>query len=165
MPTDVRFTDTELVEYFHLGWNNQRIADKFGVTRQAVSKRLVDMGLYRHPIAREVQAGLAQRWTIHTTPGKDSHHNSYSAKRLTEWLRWRLGDELSEDQIKRAKAWERRLHRDGTVLCYDPDTEEGWYYRPRLKIDGRLVIDWPRSLPFPSEKFKKALELGPEPPE
>jgi hypothetical protein len=164
MPVITGLTDQLLVKHFHLGWSDKRIAGEYGITVQAVSKRRTKLNLIRKPVARQVSEGLASRWTVYTTMGSDSHHNAYSMKRLREWLRWRLGDDkLSQDQIRRAKTWEERLRREDVVLGYDPDTPDGWFYRPRKPSDGRLVIDWPEDLPFPDERFRRALELPPGP--
>lgn len=163
MPVNILPTDAVLVKLFHLGVPDKKIADDYGVTVQAVNKRMVKLGLHRKPVSRQVNEYLAHRWKVRTTTDRDSHHMRYSAKMLRVWLRRQLGDQtLSVNQLKKADEWERRLRRDGVVLCYDPDTVDGWYYRHRHKKDGRLVIDWPEDLPFPDERFRKALELPQE---
>jgi hypothetical protein len=160
MPIDTGLTDAILVKLFHLGKTDREIADQYGVTVQAVSKRRVKLDLIRKPVSRQVNEWLATRWQVFSPQEGTGHHNRYSAKALRVWLRRRLGDDtLSAKQIDMADRWERRLRREGTVLCYDPTTEEGWYYRFRTKADNRLVIDWPRDLPFPDERFRRALEL------
>lgn len=164
MPIDSGLTDATLVKLFHLGYEDKQIAKQYGITVQAVSKRRVRLGLIRKPVSRQVNEALRERWKIFTTQDAESHHMRYSAKALKVWLRRQLGDDkLSPAQLRMADQWERRLRETNEVLCYDPDTPEGWYYRPRKKSDGRLVVDWPRSIPFPDEKFRRALELPPEP--
>lgn len=164
MPVSALPTDAVLVKLFHLGVPDRKIAEDYGVTVQAVNKRMVKLGLYRKPVSRQVNEYLAHRWKIYTTQGADSHHLRYSAKALKVWLRRRLGDDkLSAKQLKMADQWENRLRERGEVLCYDPATDGGWYYRPREERDGCLVIDWPESLPFPDDKFRKALQLPREP--
>jgi hypothetical protein len=157
--------DPVLVRLFHKGVSDKQIADEYHVSVQAVNKRLTRLGLRRKPVSRQVSEYLSVRWKVHTVPrGGTSHHNLYSARRLREWLRLRLGDDqLSDEQKHRAQVWEERLRREGLVLCYDPEREDGWYYRPRTPADGRLAIDWPEDLPFPDERFRKALEIPPEP--
>lgn len=160
MPVISGLTDPLLVKLFHRGDSDKAIAAEFGISPQAVAKRRMKLNLVRKPVSRQVSEYLAHRWTIYTKQYEHSHHNAYSAKRLREWLRWRLGDDkLSKDQLHRAKVWEERMRRENLVLCYNPETVEGWYYRDRRPEDGRLVIDWPKGLPFPDQKFKRALEL------
>src|SRR5690606_39990442 len=82
-----------------------------------------------------------------------------SRRRHTSFSRDWSSDVCSSDLRLEAQQWERRIRTEGLVLCYDRDRPEGWYYRLRLPSDGRLVIDWPEGLPFPDERFKRALEL------
>ncbi|KQX43529.1 hypothetical protein ASD97_26000 [Streptomyces sp. Root63] len=162
MPVISGLTDALLVKSFHRGLTDKAIAEEFGISVQAVSKRRMKLGLVRKPISRKVNEGLAARWSIWAPKEGTGHHNAYSAKALKVWLRMRLGDAtLSAEQKNLALQWEGRLRDRETVLCYDPNRSEGWYYRPRTERDGRLVIDWPGDLPFPSEEFKRALELPP----
>ena len=157
-------TDATLIKLVHLGWTDKQIAEKYGITPQAVNKRLHRLGLKRRSTPlNQMHEILGYRWKIKTTPYRGTHHSRYSAKRLKLWLRCRLGDDsLSEHQIKEAKQWERRIRNNNEVLCYDPESEDGWYYRPRTEEDGRLVIDWPKDLPFPDDRSRKALELPDE---
>ncbi|GAA0671451.1 hypothetical protein GCM10009535_58970 [Streptomyces thermocarboxydovorans] len=164
MPIQTGLTDAILIKLFHMGLSDKEMAEQYGISVQAVSKRRVLLGLRRKPVVREVNAYLAHRWKIKNTQGPNSHHKKHSAKALRVWLRRQLGDKtLKPDQLKMAEQWERGLRHRNVVLCYDPDTEAGWYYRPRTKEDGRLVIDWPQDLEFPDERFRKALELPDEP--
>lgn len=167
MPIDSGLTDAILVKAYHLGRSDKEIAKEYGITVQAVNKRLRKLGLARwtRP-THEVKEWLAYRWDVKASAsgGLESHHQRYSAKRLKVWLRRQLGDDtLSAQQLVQADQWERRIRARNEVLCYDPNRAEGWYYRPRRPSDGNLVIDWPRDLPFPDDRFKKALELPPEP--
>jgi hypothetical protein len=166
MPINTGLTDQVLVKLVKLGKTDKEIAEMYDITVQAVNKRLVAMGMQRRTKPnQQVNDYLRYRWEIRATQGNDSHHNRYSAKALKVWLRRQLGDEtLSMKQRVMADQWERRMRSSNEVLCYDPDRSDGWYYRPRTPEDGRLVIDWPESIPFPDERFRKALELPPEPP-
>jgi len=164
MPVDTGLTDALLEKYFHLGWSNRRIAEEYGISVQAVSKRLTGMGLYRKPISRQVNEWLAIRWDIRAPKEGYGHHNSHAAQSLRYWLCMRLGDnDLSERQKRKAHKWVLGLQERNEVLCYDPDTPKGWYYRPRTAQDGQRVIDWPPGMPYPSEKFKRALDLPAQP--
>lgn len=161
MPVISGLTDPILVKLFHMGQTDKQIAETYGISVQAVSARRTRLGLVRKRFSRQVNEGLATRWTIHTTQGRGSHHNHHAIKCLRVWLRFRLGDQdLSEVQIQQAEGWVAELWQQNKVLCYDP--EQGWYYRPRKPRDGRLLVDWPKSIPFPDERFKRALELPSE---
>jgi hypothetical protein len=163
MPWESELTDATLVKLFHLGRTDKEIAKDYGITPQAVSKRRVKLTLRRQEVVDKVAEGLAARWTVFTVPTAESHHSRHSARALKVWLRRRLGDDkLSPAQIKLADQWERNLRRRNAVLCYDPSTKDGWFYRPRTPADGQRVIDWPADLPFPDEQFRRALELPPE---
>ncbi|MEU9258990.1 hypothetical protein AB0D68_10950 [Streptomyces sp. NPDC048212] len=164
MPIISGLTDPLLVKLFHTGSTDKEIAEEYGISVQAVSKRRMKLGLIRKPVSRQVNDGLSWRWERIWSPKEGTgHHNAYSAKALKVWLRMRLGDtSLSAKQQELARQWENKIRASNQVLCYDPDTPEGWFYRPRKPEDGRRVIDWPKHLPYPSEGFKKALDLPPE---
>jgi len=160
MPTPKLPPDPLLLKLVRSGLSNKEIARRYGVSHQAVSKKVRALGMRRRPVSDEVNAGLRQRWDIYSNPGKDSHHSRHSAKALKAWLRYRLGDpKLSDKQLTLAKTWIRELRERDEVLCYDRDLPDGWYYRPRRPEDDRLIVDWPADLPFPDERFRKALEL------
>ena len=162
MPINSGLTDAELVKLFHTGHSDVAIAKQFGITKQAVSKRRVKLGLIRKRVAKEVSEGLATRWEILTPAKGATHYKEHHARALRIWLRMQLGDqELSEGQQKLARDWVRELGARGEVLCYDPQLQNGWYYRTRTPEDERRVIDWPADLPYPSERFKRALDLPP----
>jgi predicted transcriptional regulator len=162
MPVITGLTDQILIKLFHTDWSDKMIAEEYGISVQAVSKRRTKLGLIRRPVSRQVNEWLRARWPdMVSTKGSDSHHNDHSAQRLREFLRLQLGDKtLSDRQVALVQAWAEERRKKDDVLCYDPD--QGWSYRPREKRDGNLVIDWPRDLNFPDEKFRKALELPPE---
>lgn len=163
MPIISGLTDPLLVKYFHMGRTDREIAEQYKISVAAVSKRRMKLGLVRKPVSRQVNEALAERWKIWSPKEGTGHHNAYSAKALKVWLRMQLGDtSLSAKQQELAWQWENKLRVSNQVLCYDPDTPEGWFYRPRKPEDGRRVIDWPGELPYPSEGFKKALDLPPE---
>jgi hypothetical protein len=76
-------------------------------------------------------------WTVH-----EDHRGLYAAKMLRLEGRRRRGDKLSEDQLRYLSNWKRKLEDDGTVVHYEYDTEEGWFYVPRRPgIDNDLIRD------------------------
>ncbi|BET51783.1 hypothetical protein RGQ21_67650 [Kitasatospora aureofaciens] len=162
---DSGLTDATLVKLFHLGQTDNEIAGTYSITKQAVSKRRLKLGLERKPVSQRVNGYLAHRWAIWAPQEGTGHHNRHSAKALKIWLRLQLGDStLSQKQIHLAEMWVRGLMERNEVLCYDPDTEDGWYYRSRTWRDRRLIIDWPEEIPFPDEDFEEALKLPSRPP-
>lgn len=152
-------SDSVMIKNFHLGVTDKELAEQYEVTIQAVSKRMVKLGLRRKPIAERVSAGINARWgRIETHRYGKSHHKAWPGKMLRAYLRSRLGDEqLRRYQVEEASAWVGSMA--DRVLGYNPDVPEGWYYRPREPRDGRLVVDWPTEIPFPDEEFRRALEL------
>ncbi|WP_327259933.1 hypothetical protein [Streptomyces sp. NBC_01240] len=160
MPIISGLTDSLLEKLFHTGLSDKEIAGRFGISVQAVSKRRMKLGLIRKPTSRQVNNWLATRWDIWAPNEGTGHHNAYSGKALKVWLRLRLGDTtLSEAQEELAEQWERRLRERDEILCYEPGSRRGWFYRPRTAEDGQRVIDWPEGLAFPDAAFKRALDL------
>lgn len=165
MPVISGLTDPVMVKLFHRGFTDKQIAAEYGISASAVGTRRRRLGLYPKPVSNQVNEGLSRRWDIWSSKEGTAHHNLHSAKALKVWLRLQLGDaSLSEAQTRMAEKWVRGIMERNEVLCYDPGTSEGWFYRPRSREDRGLIIDWPRDLPFPSQDFKRALELPSSPP-
>lgn len=158
-------SDSILMKLFHQKTTDRELAEIYGVTVQAVNMRIVGLGLRRRPFSQEANRLITQRWSI--KPAKEtSHHKAHAIKALRIYLRKRLGDtDLSAKQVRLADAWETGLRSRNEVLCYDRDTEAGWFYRPRRPEDGRLVIDWPEDMPRPERVDLEALELPETPAE
>ena len=54
--------------------------------------------------------------------------------------RRRAGIELRDDETAQLNSWIDRLKEDGTVVHYDGDIDEGWFYVPRRPdIDMDLI--------------------------
>ncbi|MEU0952808.1 hypothetical protein ABZ353_10765 [Streptomyces niveus] len=160
MPIISGLTDALLVKKFHLGQSDREIAEEFGITVQAVSARRMRLGLDRRPIVKRVNTNLAARWQIKATQGANSHHNSHPIKMLKIYLRDRLGDDdVHQVQRDEVALWIAGLQERDEVLCYDPESKSGWFYRPRTPQDGQRIIDWPADLPFEDQGFKRALDL------
>ena len=141
--------DSELTSMFHMGLTNQEIADYFKVSRQAVSKRLVRLGLVRRPYSDRANKIIGRAWKIKNTKTKTSHHCKIEIKYLRWLLRRNLGDQLNDDQNGRLDRWIQRIKEQNIILCYDPNTLHGFYYRERQLEDGDLAMDWPRDVPLP----------------
>ena len=70
---------------------------------------------------------------------KPEHRWAYPVMMLRVEARRRAGLDLTEDMQNRLDNWLARLEEDGTVVHYDPDTEDGFYYVPRRKEDTDLI--------------------------
>ncbi|MFJ3084378.1 hypothetical protein ACIPJG_32125 [Streptomyces halstedii] len=161
---DTGLTNEILKKYFYMGLTDQQIADQFHISRQAVAKRRVEQNLRRIPVSTYVNKSLGLIWNIKSAQEGYAHHNAHEGKALKAFLRMQLKDpKLSEGQQELALQWANNLRRKERVLCYDRNTDKGWYYRPRTEADGARVIDWPKEVPFPDEKFKRALDLPADP--
>lgn len=71
---------------------------------------------------------------------KREHRYAWPINMLRMEARRRAGHELTGEQAKQVDGWLRGLERDGCVLHYDPDTEQGWWYVPRREgVDKDLI--------------------------
>jgi hypothetical protein len=71
---------------------------------------------------------------------KIEHNYKYQILMLRKEARRRAGFALSEKDTHKVDTWIANLKRDGLVVHYDPDTEQGWFYVPaREGIDTDLV--------------------------
>ena len=74
---------------------------------------------------------------------KEQHRWEYPVMMLRLEARKRGGMTISEDNEGRLRAWHRHMEETGTVLHYDPDTPEGWFYVPRRTGIDKDVIREP----------------------
>jgi hypothetical protein len=148
----------ELVKLFLQGYDDNELAEQYGVTPAAVNKRRLILEMRKKPIAHAVNNLIP--WEVKTAHRGASHHNNARLQGLKLYLRKRLGDDtLSERQMADAGRFERRIRRDGVVLDYDPDSDQGFHFRRRRAEDGRRVLAWPPGVELPSGEELKALDL------
>ncbi|MFF1450155.1 hypothetical protein ACFVYF_18750 [Streptomyces sp. NPDC058274] len=147
----------ELLKLYRNGMSDKEIAEQFGCTVQAVNLRFVAMGLRQY--RQKVTAILESAWpTSETRRGEFVRFNRY--RDLTCFLRWRLGDnELTANQIRGAKRFDRAIREGNCVLDFRPDSDEPWTFEPRHESDGRMVIRWPEGRPLPEGALRVALDL------
>lgn len=102
------------------------------VTRGAVSSAISRAGL----------SSPMNRYTDHLPwRVKIEHSKHYAARMLRLLGRRDSGDELSEADSARLDGWLNRIHSEGVVVAYAPDTEEGFYYVPKPKgFRGKVPI-------------------------
>lgn len=71
---------------------------------------------------------------------KPEHRHSHAVSMLRAEARRRAGKTLTPVMEDMLNVWLAGLERDGSVIHYDPDTAEGWWYVPRrVGIDNDLI--------------------------
>ena len=71
---------------------------------------------------------------------RKEHRWAWAITMLRQEARRRAGFELSPEQAEKVDGWLRGMERDGTVVHYEPDTEQGWFYVPRREgIDTDII--------------------------
>lgn len=70
---------------------------------------------------------------------KPEHRHAHAVSMLRAEARKRAGKTLTPLMADMLEAWLNGLERDETVVHYDPDTNEGWWYVPRLPSDTDIV--------------------------
>lgn len=154
---------TEFIKLYRSGLSDKEIAEAFDVTVQAVNKKLVNLGIQRHPAKHAATAIINAAW-----PSEEYGRNKYTslsrAQRLFAFLRKRLGDEvLGPRQDRMAVLFEREVRTRGVVLHLDPSSAQPWVWLPREASDGRMVIRWPEGREKPTGELLEALDLPPQP--
>lgn len=74
-------------------------------------------------------------WAIHPR-----HRYQYAILMLRKEARRRAGFDITEQQEHEIDAWLAGMEANGTVLHYDPDTDQGWFYVPRREgVDTDII--------------------------
>ncbi|MGW7284783.1 ImmA/IrrE family metallo-endopeptidase [Streptomyces sp. NPDC054847] len=152
-----------LRELYQKGLSDKSIAQRYGVTVQAVNWRLARMGIRRMPYSFMATEILQAAYP--TSVGfRRSHYTQLNRGReLFSFIRWRLGDPtLSERQLHMAKRFAEYSHERNVVVSLDVSAEVPWVWLPRVSSDGRLVIRWPAGQERPGAAHLQAITL-PEP--
>ncbi|MFI2909447.1 hypothetical protein ACG2OD_14475 [Streptomyces sp. PDY-4] len=132
--------------------NYAQIAAKYGVSRQAVTKRFNDMGEFRRGEVKTVTAVLP--WDVANHPAKAKLANQTAFLGLRAYLRLRLGEKLSARSQTALRIFLQHIEA-GEVL--ELDSVQGARYVERdPETDGSLVIRWPEGVPLDgrSEYFR-----------
>lgn len=80
---------------------------------------------------------------------RDEHMQAYPVIMLRAVARERAGKNLSDRERRRVKTWLADRERDDTVVHYDADTEQGFFYVPRGEDDRDLIHE-----PLPSARSR-----------
>lgn len=130
--------DLELRKLALAGASQAELAERYGVTQQAISKRLVALGIVRRGTATPVLRSMP--WDLAGHPDKRRILNGRPFNGLRYFVAKRLGDELSERAEADRQTFIRKVN-NGLVLTLDE--AKGFVYVPRTETDGDLVIRWP----------------------
>lgn len=124
-----RIDYNEAEQMLRAGKTQQEIADRFGVTQAAISAA-IKRGAIKHAYEVEME-GRAMPWRV-----RQEHQHRYLARMIRAWHRRQHG-------LKSAPPFERMLDsflesvdRDGFVVTYLPDIEEGF-----VRVERRPGID------------------------
>jgi transcriptional regulator with XRE-family HTH domain len=132
------------------------IAERYGVSKSAVSQRFTNMGRpFGGNAAMDYQEIIP--WNI-----QRAHMPLDAANRLRSHVRYRSGIEVAESAERRLKNWWNRLQAEDVVLTYEPDADtkgSPWRYVPREPSDGRLIIRWPEHVEPPTDQQRLLLSL------
>ncbi len=125
------------------GFNQSRIAELYGVSRQAVSWHLRTYNGTRTPRQQVLEANFP--WKV-----SQEHERCSAQRRLREHGEYMAtgGKGMSEDKLSRLRGFYKMLRDQNAVLEYDPSippidgfaSRGGFALRPRRKKDGDLLI-------------------------
>lgn len=136
-------TDVELLKLEAAGFSHQAIADQYGVSRQAVTKRFNLMDKYARQAFKDVTNVLP--WDVANYHDKDELKNSEAFTGLRAYVRQRMGGEVSPRSELALRTFWNHLE-SGEVLTLDPVQGVCWVRREPER-DGSLVIRWPEDVP------------------
>lgn len=135
------------------------LAERYGVTPQAVSARRRRLGVHARPLSARISSMLP--WDLGQARGFDPH-GAYPYISLRGYMRRRLGDEALGYTLEGyALSFYRKLVSENVVLAFSPGARgiRGFHYLPRIPRDGNLVIRWPGVPPMLEGEAKVALTL------
>jgi AcrR family transcriptional regulator len=138
------------------GLSISAIADRYGVTRAAVTYRFKKMG-----------RDLGRTGAMDYTPYipwviRSGHHELDAPTRLRAHILRRTGGEVTPAAQRRLDNWHARLAREDVVLTYSPDDASPWIYVQREPSDAQLIVRWPNDLPPPTDEQRAVLALPDE---
>ncbi|MCF3100951.1 MarR family transcriptional regulator [Streptomyces roseoverticillatus] len=142
MPFDILPSVEVLLElYYGEKLDQVQIAEKFGVSKQAVSAA---MSGYMTKTPAEKVASLIP-WEM----ADGAHHRKYESKRVKALMRRRMMDTtLSVQQRKWAAGIAQKLQ--DHVLLYDGKSPDGFKWDDRAASDGQFFFRWPQGVELPT---------------
>lgn len=134
--------NAELLKLEEAGLTHQEIAERYGVTRQAVTWRFNDMGEFKRGKLQDVTEAMP--WALSDHPAKKALWKQAAFLGLRAFLRERLGMDVSDRSRQALKAFLNRVE-NGEVLTVE---DRGACYVARDRdLDGDLAIRWPADVP------------------
>lgn len=131
--------NVELLKLQEADLSHQEIADRFGVTRQAVTWRFNQLNKFSRGPLRKVSECIP--WDLSDPRLKRKVWSQEPYMGLRAFIQTRLGAEVGRRSELALKAFLNRIAK-GEVLTLDP--EHGVHYVQRdPERDGALVIRWP----------------------
>ena len=128
--------EQEVIDWFAEGKKYAWMTEEYR-TKYHIETRLSMWGNFRR------RRGLARRitrdddlipWFV-----QEQHRWAYAVAMLRAEARARSGMGNSENTDERLANWKRTLQVENAVVHYDPDTEDGFYYVPRLPSDTDII--------------------------
>jgi hypothetical protein len=131
------------------GMTHQQIADKVSSDEGvAVSREAVSAALSRAGMTNRVRYEDEIPWRV-----KVEHQGSYDLWMLRLAARVDRGLGVSKTEARRLQVWKDRLNRNGAVIHYEPESEEGfWPVHREAGIDLGLIREPDRRKRRPVKK-------------
>lgn len=128
MPSKILPPRDELKKMLDRGMTHREIAEAVSKeTGHPVRRSTVSAAIHRAGLSDTAKKYDAEiPWTV-----KEEHLTHYAARMLRLLGRRRAGVTNSAEMDARLDAWLRQLDENHAVVCYLPETEEGFFY-----IDG-----------------------------
>ncbi|WJV49925.1 hypothetical protein [Streptomyces flavofungini] len=133
--------DSTLIELSLADYSDTDIARMYGVTQQAVTKRLAAMNIQRR--GAKGASSIVARYLPWDISGRDDVkrlNNQAAYTGLRYFIREKLEGRLTPRGEFAVGVFKRNLMKGFVV---DFDDAEGFVYRERRKEDGNLVVRWP----------------------
>lgn len=132
--------ESEIIRWFEEGRTYRWMCEQY-LTKYNLQVQPSMFGNFRR------RHGLPRRYVRNDTlipwAVKQEHRWEYPVMMLRLEARKREGKSIGEENEGRLAAWHRHLDETGSVLHYDPDTPEGWFYVARRKGIDQDVIREP----------------------
>lgn len=127
----------EFVRLVRSGMRNREIVDYYAQRGIHLRPNTISMAKRRYGLdVHEWHTDLIP-WVIN-----QDHQGLYAAKMLRLEGRRRRGEPLTDAQLRYLENWKKKMMEDGTVIHYEHDTDEGWFYVPRRDgVDTDLIRD------------------------
>lgn len=129
---------TELQRYLSKGLTQTKIVEAWledsgvRVSRSAIAMAIERYGLASSHPRQRYEDMLP--WHVIT-----EHRMKFDARMLRAEARRRRGLAVSDKEKKLLTSWRVQLDDAGAVVTYDPRTEEGFFWTPRLESDTDII--------------------------